>query len=62
MRRCCVMDKFVITEKLVSSYQMPFGKDTVTINEYSASLTKEEYEAKEMMIKAILAKVFSRNE
>lgn len=56
------MDKITITEKLMSSYEIPFGKGTVTISEYSPSLTYEEHETKEMMIKTVLAKVFCKNE
>lgn len=56
------MDKPYITEKRIRSYQIPFGKGVITVNEYSPSFTKEEEKINEIMIKSILAKAFKKDE
>ena len=55
------MDKPVIKEKLIISYEIDFGKRKTIVNEYSPSLTKDEIELNRMTIKNILAKVFGKN-
>lgn len=61
MRRCFAMDKPLITEKLINSYEIDFGKGKVIVNEYLPSLTKDEMELNRMTVKNILAKVFGKN-
>lgn len=56
------MDKPVINEKLIRSYEIKFGKSKATVNEYSPSLTKDELELNRTAVKNILAKVFGKNE
>lgn len=56
------MDKPVINEKLIASYEIDFGKGKTVVNEYSPSLTKDEIELNRMTVKNILAKAFGRNE
>lgn len=56
------MDKPVINEKLIRSYEINFGKGKATVNEYSPSLTKDELELNRTAVKNILAKVFGKNE
>lgn len=55
------MDKPVINEKLISSYEINFGKGKTKVCEYSPSLTKDEIELNRMTVKNILAKVFGKN-
>lgn len=55
------MDKPVITEKLINSYEIDFGKGKATVNEYLPSLTKDEMELNRMNVKNILVKVFGKN-
>lgn len=55
------MDKPLITEKLINSYEIDFGKGKVIVNEYLPSLTKDEMELNRMTVKNILAKVFGKN-
>ena len=55
------MDKPVITEKLMNSYEIDFGKGKVIVNEYLTSLTKDEMELNRMTVKNILVKVFGKN-
>ncbi len=55
------MDKPVITEKLMNSYEIDFGKGKAVVNEYLPSLTKDEIELNRMNVKNILAKVFGKN-
>lgn len=55
------MDKPVINEKLITSYEINFGKDKTKVYEYSPSLTKDEIELNRMTVKNILAKVFGKN-
>ncbi len=55
------MDKPVITEKLINSYEINFGKGKTKVCEYSPSLTKDEIELNRMNVKNILAKVFGKN-
>ena len=55
------MDKPVITEKLMNSYEIDFGKGKAVVNEYLPSLTKDEIELNRMTVKNILAKVFGKN-
>ena len=55
------MDKPLITEKLINSYEIDFGKGKVIENEYIPSLTKDEMELNRMTVKNILAKVFGKN-
>ena len=55
------MDKPVITEKLVDSYEIDFGKGKAIVNEYLPSLIKDEIEINRMTVKNILAKVFGKN-
>lgn len=55
------MDKPVITEKLIKSYEINFGKGKAVVNEYLPSLTKDEIELNRMTVKNILAKVFGKN-
>ena len=61
MRRVRTMDKPVINEKLISSYEINFGKGKTKVCEYSPSLTKDEIELNRMTVKNILAKVFGKN-
>ncbi len=56
------VDKPVINEKLIRSYEMNFGKGKTTVNEYDPSLTKDELELNRMTVKNILAKAFGKNE
>lgn len=62
MRRVCTMDKPVINERLITSYEIDFGKGKTKVCEYSPSLTKDEIELNQMTVKNILAKAFGRNE
>lgn len=55
------MDKPVINEKLIISYEIDFGKGKTKVCEYSPSLTKDEIELNRMTVKNILAKVFGKN-
>lgn len=55
------MDKPVINEKLIESYEIDFSKGKVIVNEYLPSLTKDEMELNRMTVKNILAKVFGKN-
>lgn len=55
------MDRPVITEKLIESYEINFGKGKAIVNEYSPNLTKDEIELNRMNVKNILAKVFGKN-
>ncbi len=55
------MDKPVITEKLINSYAIDFGKGKAVVNEYLPNLTKDEMELNRMNVKNILAKVFGKN-
>lgn len=61
MRRCIAMDKPVINEKLITNYEINFGKGKAIVNEYSPSLTKDEMQLNRMNVKNILAKVFGKN-
>lgn len=56
------MDRPVINEKLIASYEIDFGKGKTKVYEYSPSLTKDEIELNQMTVKNILAKAFGRNE
>lgn len=56
------VDKPVITEKLINSYEIEFCKSKTTVNEYSLCLTKEEIEINRLKVQSILAKVFGKNE
>lgn len=56
------MDKPVIKEKLIESYEIDFGKGKTKVCEYSPSLTKDEIELNQMTVKNLLAKAFGRNE
>ena len=56
------MDRTVINERLISSYEIDFGKGKTKVCEYSPSLTKDEIELNQMTVKNILAKAFGRNE
>lgn len=55
------MDKPVITEKLMNSYEINFGKGKSVVNEYLPNLTKDEIELNRMTVKNILAKVFGKD-
>lgn len=55
------MDKPLITEKLINSYEIDFGKGKAVVNEYLPSLAKNEIELNRMTVKNILAKVFGKN-
>lgn len=55
------MDKPVINEKLITSYEIDFGKGKTIVNEYFPSLTKDEIQLNRMNVKNILAKVFGKN-
>lgn len=55
------MDKPVINEKLITNYEIDFGKGKAVVNEYLPSLTKDEMELNRMTVKNILAKVFGKN-
>lgn len=55
------MDKPVINEKLIESYEIAFSKGKTKVYEYSPSLTKDEIELNRMTVKNILAKVFGKN-
>lgn len=56
------MDKPVITEKLINSYEIEFCKSKTTVNEYSSCLTKDDLEINRLKVQSILAKVFGKNE
>lgn len=56
------MNKPVITEKFIKTYEIDFCKRKVTINEYSPSLTKEELEINQLKVQNILVKVFGSDE
>lgn len=56
------MDKPVITEKLINSYEIEFCKSKTTVSEYSSCLTKEELEINRLKVQNILAKAFGKNE
>lgn len=56
------MDKPVINEKLIRSYEIEFCKSKTTVNEYSSCLTKDEIEINRLKVQSILAKVFGKNE
>lgn len=56
------MDRTVINERLISSYEIDFGKGKTKVCEYSPSLTKDEIELNQMTVKNILAKAFGGNE
>lgn len=56
------MDKPVITEKRINSYEIDLGKGKATVKEYAPSLTKDELELNRTAVKNILAKVFGKNE
>lgn len=55
------MDKPVITEKLIESYEVNFGKGKAIVNEYSPCLTKDEFELNQMTVKKFLTEVFGKN-
>lgn len=55
------MDKPLITEKLIKSYEIDFGKGKAAVNEYLPNLTKDEIELNRMNVKNILAKVFGKD-
>lgn len=55
------MDKPVINERLITSYEIDFGKGKTKVREYSPSLTKDEIELNRMTVKNILAKDFGKN-
>lgn len=55
------MDKPVINEKLITNYEIDFGKGRAIVNEYLPNLTKDEIELNQMTVKNILAKVFGKN-
>lgn len=55
------MDKPVINEKLITNYEIDFGKGRAIVNEYLPNLTKDEIELNRMTVKNILAKVFGKN-
>lgn len=55
------MDKPVINERLITGYEIDFGKGKTKVCEYSLSLTKDEIELNRMTVKNILAKVFGKN-
>lgn len=55
------MDKPVITEKLIESNEINFGKGKAIVNEYSPSLTKDEFELNQMIVKKILTEIFEKN-
>lgn len=55
------MDRPDVTEKLIESYEINFGKGKAIVNEYSPSLTKDEIRLNRMTVKSILAKVFGKN-
>lgn len=56
------MDRPVITEKLINSYEIEFCKCKTTVNEYSSCLTKDDLEINRLKVQSILAKVFGKNE
>lgn len=56
------MDKPVLNEKPIKSYEIDFGNGKATVNEYAPSLTKDELELNRMTVKNILAKAFGKNE
>lgn len=62
MRGVCFMDRPIINERLIASYEIDFGKGKTKVCEYSPSLTKDEIELNQMTVKSILAKAFGRNE
>ena len=55
------MDKPVINEKLITNYEIDFGKGKAVVNEYLPSLTKDEMELNRMTVKNILAKAVGKN-
>lgn len=55
------MDRPDVTEKLIESYEINFGKGKAIVNEYSPSLTKDEIRLNRMTVESILAKVFGKN-
>ncbi len=61
MRRCVAIDKPVITEELIESHKLNFGKGIAIVNEYAPCLTKDEIELNEMIVKGILIKLFGNN-
>lgn len=62
MRGVCFMDRPVINERLIASYEIDFCKGKTKVCEYSPSLTKDEIELNQMTVKNILAKAFGGNE
>ncbi len=56
------MSKFNITGNLVSSYETEIGNKILVVNEYSPSLTKDEKEFNEIIIKNVLRKAFANYE
>ncbi len=56
------VDKPVLNEKPIKSYEIDFGNGKATVNEYAPSLTKDELELNRMTVKNILAKAFGKNE
>lgn len=56
------MDRPVINEKLIASYEIDFDKGKTKVCEYSPSLTKDEIELNQMAVKNLLAKAFGGNE
>lgn len=56
------MDRSIINERLIASYEIDFGKGKTKVCEYSPSLTKDEIELNQMTVKNLLAKAFGRNE
>ena len=55
------MDRPVITEKLIESHKINFGKGKAVVHEYSPCLTKDEIELNQMIVKSILIKIFGNN-
>ncbi|MDE5985594.1 MAG: hypothetical protein K2H13_10115 [Eubacterium sp.] len=55
------MDKSVINEKLIKSYEVDFGKRKAIVNEYSPNLTNDEIEQNRMTVKNFLVKAFGKN-
>lgn len=53
------MDKPVIHEELMESYEIDFGKGKATVNEYAPNLAKDENQLNQMIIKNILHKIFN---
>lgn len=48
------MDRPVINERLIASYEIDFGKGKTKVCEYSPSLTKDEIELNQMTVKIFL--------